>query len=83
MKTKKVIETNVEGWEFGFFDGDEFFEIVTDDETITLADRVKCTPALVNVIRDNLVSLQEYINDDLKEIWRRLDEMEKVINDKT
>jgi hypothetical protein len=78
MKTKKAIVTETDSIVFGWLDGEEFIEMNdgTREELLKRKDfRRKLLEALEFIVWD----LRTHISTDLKDIWKRLDSLEKRI----
>lgn len=73
MKTIKTIETAVSEVELCHVDGNEIIEI--SDVTLT-------TNQLQDTLELFVANLKAAINEDLRDVWKRLDELEKLIREK-
>jgi hypothetical protein len=75
MKTKTIIEANSDNFNFGDWDEetDEFTPIEADNLE-EMAEKLQCTPELLDLIRDNFYCLQGDLLEDLKDIWKKLEQ---------
>jgi len=76
METRKKIVTETSGSCFGWFDGDEFIEL-DEEEIANLLKRKDCREKLVEAIKVSFLNLRDAVDDDLKDIWTRLDRIEQ------
>lgn len=80
MRTQVTIKVQTETQDaaFGYWDLDleEFIAAESEEETIESAAHLGCTPELVDALRCTIDSLKDYIAEDLRAIWRRLDKLE-------
>jgi hypothetical protein len=75
------IETNLEQFQFGFFDGEEFIPI-TPENVEKMAGTSLATPsALVSCLLDAFIYLQDCARDDLSDIWVRMDDLSSRIDE--
>jgi hypothetical protein len=81
MRTEIRTSTETEKIMFGYWDDDvkEFYELrdsISDEEMAKAAEKLGCSPVLINaliMLTDNIVV---NVGKDLKDIWKRLDKIE-------
>jgi len=76
MRTKVTTQiiTRVDELAFGYWDesGDEWIEPKSTDEAIKAAEKLKCSPALIEALALFAELLTDAISQDLRDIWKRL-----------
>ena len=81
MKTNVVksvnVETNLEKISLDYFDEDNIFTIESGDEE-KYAELFKCSPKLVETLLILVEEIKDKLGADLRDIWDRLDRIEKV-----
>jgi len=72
------IETETQNAEFGYWDLNlnAFITAETEEETAAMAEHLGCTPELIDALRCSIDSFADYVADDLRAIWKRLDKLE-------
>lgn len=77
MKTKKVIKTNLEGIQLGYLDEDmKEVKLIRKDDLEAFPKNEQLY-VLMEAISGTIEILVNAIEDDLKEIWERLDKIEE------
>lgn len=79
MDTKTVISSRVEDIEFGYWneEEDEWVELVTDEQLLDASKALGVKVEFLKALKSSFDMLREYIHDDLKDIWERLDAIEE------
>ena len=74
MKTKTVIEASLDSFNFGEWDEESGgFTPIDANNLEEMAEKLGCTPELLDLIRDNFACLQEDLLEDLKDIWKKVE----------
>ena len=78
MKTVQKIEANIDNLHFGYWDAEaeEFIELkdtASDEQIKEMAEKLDCSPKLVEAIQSLTSAIVEYVGKDLKDIWQRID----------
>ena len=76
MKTETNITTFVSDEKFCILDGEEVVIMETDKQINKYAKKLKITNKALALIIDNHNRLIEALNEDLSQIWERLDKSE-------
>ena len=78
METEKVIRTELDSFEFGFWDEevDEISPLVTAEQIAAFCERTDFRKLLVDGISMSFATLKDAYIDDLRAIWKRLDRIE-------
>ncbi len=76
METKVNITTNVNNEKFCILDGESFVTIETDKEIKKHAKKLKISTDVLDLIVYNHNQLIDALNEDLSQIWKRLDTIE-------
>ena len=76
METRKVITTHTDDIAFGYWDADNdtFVELKTlsTEEEADVAERLGCSPQLVDALIMLTDSIAEAVGQDLKDIWKKV-----------
>lgn len=73
MRVKEVVESHVGDTDLGFFESDDCYRVICDDESIkAAAKKLKCSEELVEFLMDAINSLNIAIQDDLKDVWNEV-----------
>ena len=74
MKTEKIIKSEIDNYDPGYFDEKEEAWIeIDDDNREAVAKMLECNPKLLKFIEDNIRGLAETAHEDLVDIWRKLE----------
>ena len=76
MKTNVNITTNVNNEKFCILDGEDFVKIETDKKIKKYAKKLKISTDVLDLIVYNHNQLIDALNEDLSQIWKRLDTIE-------
>jgi transcriptional regulator NrdR family protein len=78
VKTKKTVQAHVDNIEFGYWDmkTQTFMpvDVTLQGNVDAAAKAIKCSELLIDTLGLLTRSIKEQISQDLKDIWRRLDE---------
>lgn len=83
MKTKTTIRivTDTDGIQFGYWntEKEEWIEPKNTDEVARAAEKLNCSPALVEALVMSMEALVAATSGDLRDIWKRLDAIEALL----
>ena len=79
---KNTIESTIEKMQFGIHDGEEFIPINDEDDVKKYAKKFGLNEKMLSIISDMYDDLKYNINEDLTDIWKRLNKMESGIKNK-
>ena len=80
MQTKTTIRivTDTDRIQFRYWSAgeEEWIEPMSTDEIAGAAEKLNCSPVLIEALRMSIESLVAAIGNDLRDIWKRLDAIE-------